>query len=355
MKSPDSLTINRRLMASLALGSLAMIAACQDSVSPDRFVLPHAAAQGLGFGSGFGAWSAAVNVQSIPGTHVDFNTTDLDGCPFQSPDGKTFYMASNRPNGLGGLDIWVATRSSADAPWGEPENVGDPVNSTANDFCPTMSRDGRTLYFVSNRGGGCGMGDIYAAHQRPDGTFEDPERLPCDDLAPYDAVNSPFDEFSPFPVQESGVGPALYFSSFRPGGFDDDPSDAAGDSDVYRSASHGGVFGSAELVSAINTAADDGQPNVGSDGLELFFYSTRAGGLGGADIYVATRDAPNAPWSPATNLGSAINSSASETRPSLSWDGTTLYLGSNRGGVGGTEGNTDHYVSTRRRLNPSGN
>jgi len=61
MKSPVSLVINRRFGASLALGSLVMIAACQESVSPEAVVLPYAATQGLGFGSGVGAWSAAVN------------------------------------------------------------------------------------------------------------------------------------------------------------------------------------------------------------------------------------------------------------------------------------------------------
>jgi len=130
----------------------------------------------------------------------------------------------------------------------------------------------------------------------------------------------------------------------------DEPAGAAVDSDVYRSAEHGGVFGLAELIAGINTASDDGQPNVGSDGLELFFYSTRSGAAA-ADIYVSTRDVPNAPWSAPANLGSAINSSGSETRPSLSWDGTSLYFGSNRTG---TEGSGDIYVSTRRRLNPSG-
>jgi hypothetical protein len=45
-----------------------------------------------------------------------------------------------------------------------------------------------------------------------------------------------------------------------------------------------------------------------------------------------------------------VNSSASETRPSLSWDGTTLYFGSTRTG-GGAEGDADHYVTTRERLN----
>src|SRR5512142_1088760 len=87
----------------------------------------------------YGSWSQAVRVESIPGTDPSFNGASLDGCPFVSRDGKTFYMASNRPGGLGGIDIWVSRRASVDDPWGAPANVGAPVNSEANDFCPTIS------------------------------------------------------------------------------------------------------------------------------------------------------------------------------------------------------------------------
>ena len=91
----------------------------------------------------YGAWTQAMRVESIPGTSPAFNGASLDGCPFVSRDGKTFYMASNRTGGLGGIDIWVSTRASVDDPWGEPVNVGAPVNSSANDFCPTIAA-GRT-------------------------------------------------------------------------------------------------------------------------------------------------------------------------------------------------------------------
>lgn len=62
------------------------------------------------------------------------------------------------------LDIWVATSDSPDAPWDAPVNLGDPVNSTFDDFCPTPVR-GQGLFFVSRRAvaGGCGGFDIYVA------------------------------------------------------------------------------------------------------------------------------------------------------------------------------------------------
>jgi Tol biopolymer transport system component len=274
----------------------------------------------------FSSWTTAVRVESIPGTDPSFNGAALDGCPFVSRDGKRFYMASNRLGGLGGIDIWVASRDSVDEPWGAPENVGAPVNSAANDFCPTIARDGHLFYFVSNRAGGCGGDDIYTTRLRPGG-WDPVANLGCD-------VNSAANEASPMPLPERATGPVLYFSSTR-----------SGNSDLYESASHGGAFGAASAVAELNTGAQDGQPNLRRDGLEIFFFSSRAGNN---DIYSATRASVSEPWSTPVNLGPSVNSSASETRPSLSWDGTTLYFGSTRAGG---DGDSDHYVTTRERLN----
>jgi hypothetical protein len=288
----------------------------------------------------YGPWSAAVRVEAT-GADAAFNGPSLDGCPFISRDGKTFYMASNRPGGMGGIDIWVSTRASVDEPWGAPVNVGAPVNSAANDFCPTIARDGHLFYFVSNRAGGCGGDDIYTTRLRPDG-WDPVENLGC-------GVNSSANEASPMPLPERAEGPVLYFSSNRAGGFSPEAAGAVvGDSDLYVSESHGGVFGPAELVAGANSAADDGQPNVRRDGLELFFFSTRPGGLGQADIYAATRATGRDAWSTPLNLGPNVNTAAAETRPSLSWDATTLYFGSTRPGG---EGSSDHYVTTREKLN----
>jgi hypothetical protein len=341
-------------LAAVAAGLL--IVGCESAVSPGyEVVMTGTVTPSLG--NGFSAWSAPALIEAAGGP---FNTASVDGCPFISPDGKTFYMASNRAGGYGGLDIWVSTRASVDDPWGAPENMGARVNSGVDDFCPTISRDGKLLYFASRRPG-CRLpgsdndSDLYvvrlspAARLNSDQDLEVPEMLPCDDVAPYDAVNSPYDEFSPFPQLDPGGGLVLYFSSFRPGGFAAEPAGGAPDRDLYWSASHGGAFGNAELIPAVNTAVDDGQPNVGSDGRELFFYSTRAGGVGAADLYVSTRAHPLDAWSAPANLGATVNSTAAETRPSLSWDGLSLYFGSTRAGG---EGSSDIYVTSRQRLVP---
>ncbi len=291
-------------------------------------------------GADFGGWTPATSIEQQPGTPSSFNTTALEGCPAVARDSKTFYFASNRSGGVGGLDIYTSTRSSADDPWGPPVNVGAPVNSPQDDFCPTIARDGHLFYFVSNRPGGCGGADIYTARLRNKSGLEQPDNLGC-------VVNSAADEASPTPLPQRGTGPVLYFSSFRAGGFTAEaPGVTTGDSDVYMSESHGGVFGPAALVPGVNSAAVDGQPNVRRDGLELFFFSTRPGTIGLADLYAATRSSTSDAFSTPVNLGPNVNTAANETRPSLSWDGTTLYFGSPRPGG---EGSSDLYVTTRSR------
>ncbi|HEV8216858.1 MAG TPA: hypothetical protein VGP95_13520, partial [Gemmatimonadaceae bacterium] len=146
----------------------------------------------------YSEWSLALDIeQASPGAHPNFNTPSfVEGCPFIAPDNKTFFIASNRSGGRGGLDIWMSTRAAVDDPWGEPINVGEPVNSASDDFCPTIARDMHTFYFASRRQVGvqgvdwCGGSDLYVTRRRDDGSFEAPHNLGCD-------VNSSADEFGP--------------------------------------------------------------------------------------------------------------------------------------------------------------
>lgn len=290
---------------------------------------------------GFTEWRPATDIESAAaGADENFNTPGLEGCPFVSRDDRRFFMASDRPGGEGGIDIWMATRDGPDDPWGEPANVGTPINSDAHDFCPTLARDGHTFYFVSTRNveGSCGGGDIYVSRLRTDGRFDEPRNLGC-------TVNSPYNEFSPFPLPQGATGPVLYFSSTRP------REGGGSGGDVYMSESHGGTFDPARLVPGINSPEDDGHPNLRRDGLEIFFYSRRTDlpdAQGGADIYTATRSSTSDTWSTPVNLGPQVNSPASETRPSLTWDGTKLYFGSSR------NGSSDIWVTTRRPEGGSG-
>jgi Tol biopolymer transport system component len=161
-------------------------------------------------------------------------------------------------------------------------------------------------------------------------------------------VNSSADEHSPFPLPHATTDLTLYFSSFRAGGFAPDPVGAvAGDGDLYMSEWKGGTFGAPVLVPGVNSESTDGQPNVRRDGREIFFFSTRPGGAGDPDIWSATRERTSEPWSEPVNPGTAVNSPAGESRPSLSWDGRTLYFGSTRPGG---DGEADIHVTTRSRV-----
>jgi hypothetical protein len=279
------------------------------------------------------AWSAALKIDTINGNSTELNTTSLDGCPIQSPDGLSLYLASNRPGGLGGLDIWVATRTSSSAAWGAPANLGEPVNSASDDFCPTPVR-GKGLFFVSREAlpGACGQGDIYFTSRDPAQRWAEPQRLACAPTGP----NTALDEQGPSFV-DLGKRQLLYFSSSS--------VTPAVTGDVFVSARKNGArFGPAIPVTGLNDGtANDIQPNVRKDGLEVVFSSNRAGGAGAQDIWGATRSKVGEPWSAPINLGSPINTGVAETRPSLSFDGNQLLFGRSPS----PEGMSDIYVSTR--------
>jgi len=277
----------------------------------------------------FSPWSTAQKIDEIGGNSSELNTAFQDGCPIQSPDGLSLYMASNRPGGHGLLDIWVARRDSKAEPFGAPEDLGAPINTAADDFCPTPVR-GKGLFFVSRRSGPgtCGLGDIYFTRFDRVHGWSEPEHLACAPEGP----NTSLDEQGPS-YFEAGGQAYLYFSS----------SSAAVPGDIYASRLADGSFGPASPVTELNGAGNDIQPNVRKDGLEVVFSSP--GASGGQDIYAATRDSTDEPWSAPVNLGQGVNTAAGETRPSLSWDGRDLLFGR----APGPEGFGDIYLSTRTK------
>jgi Tol biopolymer transport system component len=107
---------------------------------------------------------------------------------------------------------------------------------------------------------------------------------------------------------------------------------------------NGARFGTATAVAELNdAAANDIQPNVRADGLEVVFSSNRAGGAGAQDIWVATRATRSDAWSAPVNIGPVVNTGAAESRPSLSRDGSQLLFGR----APGPEGSSDIFITTR--------
>jgi len=110
-------------------------------------------------------------------------------------------------------------------------------------------------------------------------------------------------------------------------------------------------WGAPSAVTAVNTAAHDGCPIESPNGKQLYIASTRAGGFGKNDIWVAERPNKKEPWGPMTNLGSAINSSDQEFCPTPLGGGWLLFV-SDRPACGATPGQTppvgDIYITRQR-------
>src|SRR5690606_21294571 len=96
---------------------------------------------GVAVAAEYGDWSSPINAESLPGSSTSVNTPSNDGCPILNPYDGSLYMASNRPGGYGGLDIWIAPRSGAG--WGTPVNAGPKINTAADEFCPSPARGNR--------------------------------------------------------------------------------------------------------------------------------------------------------------------------------------------------------------------
>lgn len=93
--------------------------------------------------------------------------------PSISPDGRTIYFVSNRPGGLGGFDIWKSDKNP-DGTWSNAVNIGEPINSSGDEQSPFIHFDNQTLYFSSNGHMGMGSMDIYVTRLDSTGKWTKP-------------------------------------------------------------------------------------------------------------------------------------------------------------------------------------
>jgi Tol biopolymer transport system component len=138
------------------------------------------------------------------------NTSLEELVPKTSLDGLSLYLVSNRSGTLGGNDIWVSTRASTSASFGAPVNLGAPVNTSSLDGGPDITADELTLVFNSDRPGGLGERDLYLATRATTAAAFGS----VVNLGP--TINTSFEEYSP---SISADGLSLFFASDRPGGF----------------------------------------------------------------------------------------------------------------------------------------
>jgi Tol biopolymer transport system component len=272
--------------------------------------------------STYSEWANPVNL----GTSINSSANEQNAT--LSKDGLSLYFTSNRS---GNLDIWVSHRSSADNPIWEPaENLGSPINSTVSDFAPNLSHDGHLLFFASNRDGNNDIYVSHRAHTDDDFGWGEPVRL-------GPGVNTADMEQAPMYLQSAEDGSTNFY--FNRG------SNALGLSDIYVAAvkKDGETRGPAVLVAELSVSgATDAAPTVRKDGKEVFFFSNRLGSVGGIDLWTSTRQSVHDAWSEPVNVAE-LNTTFNDQTPSLSFDGRTLIFSSNRPGSVGN----DIWMSTR--------
>jgi hypothetical protein len=115
-----------------------------------------------------GAGGLDIYVGAVPGGWfgpprlvAELNSPQADLTPNVRRDGLELVLASDRPGTVGGHDLWVATRRPLHHSWSTPHNLGTLVNSTSVENFPALSAGGESLYFTSNRSGGFGGNDLY--------------------------------------------------------------------------------------------------------------------------------------------------------------------------------------------------
>ena len=148
-------------------------------------------------------WSVKNNTWSKPEPFFLNSDSYSVGHPSLSPDGKTLYFASDMPGGFGGTDIYSCEWKNDK--WSQPKNLGPNVNSFGNEMFPSIN--GGNLYFASDGWPGFGGLDIFYS-KSDKGKWSKPENIGL-------PMNSPFDDFSLVLDARENKG---FFSSNRPGG-----------------------------------------------------------------------------------------------------------------------------------------
>lgn len=195
------------------------------------------------------------------------NSNFNEGALSLSQDGKViFFTGCNRPDGLGRCDIYITQKKGND--WSKPFDISPPINTAGWESQPSISSDGRTLYFVSNRKGGYGGYDIWKSTLTEKG-WSDPENLGPN-------VNTSFDEQSPFIHPDDST---LYFCS---NGW---PGMGGKDLFVSRLGKDGKWQKPENLGYPINSSGDENGLTLTANGTYAFFSSNNLNGSGGFDIY----------------------------------------------------------------------
>ncbi|MDE5575172.1 MAG: hypothetical protein K2I87_05615, partial [Bacteroidales bacterium] len=181
------------------------------SISPDGRYLFFA---GCNRTDGWGSCDIYASIKREDGWGKPFNlgkpinTSHWESQPCLSSDGRTLYFTSTRPGGFGKSDLW-RSRLMHGGVWSEPENLGPNINTEGDENSPFLHPDGKTLYFASNGHGGMGGMDLFVSRMDSNGNWSVPQNLGF-------PINTSADETT---LSVNAKGDTAYFSSDNLGGF----------------------------------------------------------------------------------------------------------------------------------------
>jgi outer membrane protein OmpA-like peptidoglycan-associated protein len=230
-----------------------------------------------------GQWTAPRNIMEV-------NTDKHDACIALSPDGKQLFIYRD---GRGG-DIYASTFDAIGNTWSKPQSLGDNVNTKYYEPSVSMTSDGNTIYFSSNRPGGLGGLDIYVSRKDNKGNWGPATNLGA-------PVNTPRDDDAPFIHAD---GQTLYFSSRGHAGM--------GGYDIYRTSFNETAPKWAQpenLGYPINTAGEDSYFVLSADNKHGYYASAKEGGHGEKDIYLISMPKPKELTAAATRTIQATKAS----------------------------------------------
>jgi outer membrane protein OmpA-like peptidoglycan-associated protein len=246
---------------------------------------------------------------------ANINTNFGEYFPYLTPDGKILAFTRMQNNQE---DLYLAQKT--DSGFTNAISFGNNINSYENEGAESMNADGSILFFTScNKFDGYGSCDIYFS-TKTNGEWSEPKGI-------GKPINSNNWEAQP---SFSSDAKALYFASNRPGGF--------GGRDIWVSYLDENMkLGEPiNLGPNINTKYDDQCPFIHADNQTLYFTSNGWPGIGNADIFIARKE--DTGWTKAVNIGYPINTETDENAMTVSYDGKTAFLSSNRaGGLGGLD------------------
>ncbi|MGJ4787509.1 OmpA family protein [Leptospira koniambonensis] len=220
------------------------------------------------------------------------NTQNVEYNPIISPDGRYLIFQSNRPGGEGEMDIWLSENANykkrdGEADWKKPVNLNQDIWEQNKKELPSGEKKSKLFNTDKYEGG----------------------------------ISIRFDE--------SGNPEEIFLTSIRNVKADREGFDAL---DIYYTKRDEKTRRWSDLIgiSEINSNWTEKMPSISPDGKFLIFSSDRPGGYGEYDLWVSYRTVPTGVWSSPINLGSEINSKASEILPYIHPDGEQLYFSSNR-------------------------